>query len=308
MPLTPVRHVLDNGVTLIAQENRATPAVSLLAVMAAGGYDDALGREGTAALVARTLDRGTCARTADEIADDLDGRGAALSISASRHQVGLAATCLADDFRPVLATVSDLLRDPMFPDREVATRRAELITSIRQEEDDPASVASDRLVRELYVGHPYGRRVRGTVESVAAIERDDLLRFHRDHFGPQALTVVSVGSVPADAMLDALGESFSAWRSGARLSDARVPEGQPASARRRSSVAMPDKAQSDVAYGFVGIRRSDPAYMAAAVMNNVLGQYALGGRLGESIRERQGMAYYVFSQLDAGIGPGPLTI
>jgi zinc protease len=71
---------------------------------------------------------------------------------------------------------------------------------------------------------------------------------------------------------------------------------------------MPDKAQCDVAYGFVGIRRSDPAYMAAAVMNNVLGQYALGGRLGDSIRERQGMAYYVFSTLDAGLGPGPLTI
>ena len=71
---------------------------------------------------------------------------------------------------------------------------------------------------------------------------------------------------------------------------------------------MPDKSQSDVAYGFVGIRRSDPGYMAASVMNNALGQYALGGRLGDSIRERQGMAYYVFSSLDAGLGPGAVMV
>jgi zinc protease len=71
---------------------------------------------------------------------------------------------------------------------------------------------------------------------------------------------------------------------------------------------MPTKSQSDVAYGFIGIRRSDPSYMAASVMNNALGQYALGGRLGDSIRERQGMAYYVFSSLDAGIGPGAVMV
>ena len=78
----------------------------------------------------------------------------------------------------------------------------------------------------------------------------------------------------------------------------------------RSLVAVPmmNKAQADVAYGFVGIRRHDPDYTAISVMNNALGQYAIGGRLGDSIRERQGMAYYVFSSLDAGFGEGPLMI
>ena len=71
---------------------------------------------------------------------------------------------------------------------------------------------------------------------------------------------------------------------------------------------MMNKSQADVAYGFVAIQRSDPAYYACWLMNNVLGQYAMGGRLGDSIRERQGMAYYVFSNLDAGLVPGPLMI
>jgi zinc protease len=73
-------------------------------------------------------------------------------------------------------------------------------------------------------------------------------------------------------------------------------------------VPMMNKAQTDIAYAFVGVRRSDPSYYAAWVMNNALGQYALGGRLGDNIRERQGMAYYVYSSLDATLAEGPLMI
>ena len=71
---------------------------------------------------------------------------------------------------------------------------------------------------------------------------------------------------------------------------------------------MMNKAQADIAYGFVSIARSDPAYYAYWLMNVAFGQYAIGGRLGDSIRERQGMAYYVSSALDANVARGPLAI
>ena len=71
---------------------------------------------------------------------------------------------------------------------------------------------------------------------------------------------------------------------------------------------MMNKAQADIAYGFVAIKRTDPAYYAYWLMNNAFGQYSIGGRLGDSIRERQGMAYYVGSSLDANVSEGPLTI
>jgi zinc protease len=308
MPLTPLREVLANGVTVIAQENHTVPAVSLLAVLRAGGYDDPDEREGTAALLARVLDRGTTMRTADQIADDLDGRGASLSVSAGRHQVGVSATCLVDDFAPVLSIVADVLRNPVFPEHDVATRRGEIVTTIRQDEDDPASVAVNRFFRELYGTHPYARRVRGTVESVERLTRDDLVRFRQRHFAPAGLTVVVVGGLRAGDMLAQVAEALGAWPSGPAIPPLQVPDAPPPAARCQVVVAMPDKSQSDVAYGFVGIRRADPGFMAASVMNNALGQYALGGRLGDSIRERQGMAYYVFSSLDAGQGPGPLMI
>jgi zinc protease len=71
---------------------------------------------------------------------------------------------------------------------------------------------------------------------------------------------------------------------------------------------MPEKSQSDIAYGFVSISRLDPAYYAHWMMNMILGQFGLGGRLAENIRERQGMAYYAYSAFDPSLGPGPLVI
>ncbi len=69
-----------------------------------------------------------------------------------------------------------------------------------------------------------------------------------------------------------------------------------------------NKVQADIAYGFTTIVRSDPRYYAYTIMNNALGQYGMGGRLGDSIRERQGMAYYVFSSFDANVVEGPLLV
>jgi zinc protease len=308
MPLNPVRQVLDNGAVVIAEENHTTPAVSLLAVVRAGGYDDSAGKDGTAALLARVLDRGTTSRSADVIADDLDGRGASLSVSAGRHQVGVAAACLANDFSPVLSIAADVLRAPALPQRDIETRRAEILTSIRQEDDDPASVATNRFMEDLYGTHPYGRRVRGTAESVRAIERPDLVAFHQRWFSPSALTVVVVGSLPATALVEQASNAFGDWAGNGPRRVLEVPDAPLAAARRLERLPMPDKAQADVAYGFIGVRRLDPRYMAASVMNNALGQYAMGGRLGDSIRERQGMAYYVYSSLDGGAGPGPLMV
>jgi zinc protease len=314
--------MLDNGVTVIAKSNHTTPAVSTLIGVRTGAFADPPDRDGTAALCARVLDRGTVTRSADAIADDLDGRGASLSVAAGRHQIALAATCLADDFPAVLSLAADVARHPAFADAEIATRRDNLITSIRQEEDNPASMAADAFANALYGSHPYARKVRGTVAGIEAIRRQDLVRFHQKGFDPAAITVIVVGDLNEDDAIQSVSRLFADWSPFARAAEDKPTAAQPAGERpavvvpdapvvtERKLVAHPmmNKAQADVVYGFAGIRRSHPDYTAYSVMNNALGQYAIGGRLGDSIRERQGMAYYVFSSLDAGIGPGPFSI
>lgn len=313
--LNPKRVTLDNGVTVLAKANHTNPTVSLLVGVRTGAYADPVDREGTAALCARVLDRGTVTRSAEAIADDLDGRGASLSVVTGRHQMALAATCLIDDFDPVLSLVADVARHPRFAEAEITTRRDTLITAIRQEEDNPASMAGDAFMKALYGDHPYARKVRGTVESVEAIKRQDLVRFHQKGFEPSAISVIVVGDLEEEAAVAAVAKAFGDWSSFAKATEDKsaaasivVPDAVVAAARQLVSVPMMNKSQADVIYGSIGIRRSDPDYTAISVMNNALGQYAIGGKLGDSIRERQGMAYYVYSSLDATFGQGPFSI
>ncbi|MBI4264449.1 MAG: insulinase family protein [Acidobacteria bacterium] len=306
--LAPVREVADNGAVLIAKESPTTPAVTLHASLRAGTIVDPPGGAGTAHFLSRVLDRGTATRDVDQIAEELDGRGASLTTAVNRHALSLVCTCLVEDLAPILALLADIIEHPAFPEHEVETRRREIVTLIRQDEDNPAVMAPERLMAVLYgEAHPYGMRPKGSVDTVQRIDRVALQRFHAERVRPATLSLVMVGDVAPARAIDMANAAFGSWHAAAHAPTVLAPV-PPAAERRVHVIPMMNKAQADIAYGFVSILRSDPAYDAYWMMNNILGQYSLGGRLGDSIRERQGMAYYVFSALDANVIPGPLMI
>jgi zinc protease len=306
--LTPVRTVLENGAVVICQSTPLTPAITISAMFRAGSLYDPPELPGLAHLTGRVLDRGTARRNAAVIAEELDDRGVALKISTNRHALTVSCTCLVEDFDDVFAIVADVARRPTFPEAEIAKRRGETLTSLRQDEDNPA-VRSLQAVLALIYGplHPYGRPVKGTAASIERIGRDDLVAFHRARVRPAALSLVVVGDVRLDRLLDRSRAELADWSAAAP-----DPVGVPASGgvRQRTvrTIPMPGKSQTDIAYGFTAIRRTDPRYYAYWMMNNILGQFGLGGRLADNIRERQGMAYYAYSTLDPAVGEAPLLI
>jgi zinc protease len=306
--LAPVRSVLDNGARIIAKHAGSTPAVTLHAAFEAGTVFDPAEEPGVAHFVSRTIDRGTPRHAADEIAEQLENRGVSLAISVNRHVLSLVCTCLVEDLDSILATLADLVMHAGFPEPEVETRRGEIITMIRQDEDSPAAMAGEGLFSLLYGdAHPYGRRPRGSVNTAEQITRATLQSFHAARFRPGAMSLVMVGDVEPARAIESASRAFSGWRS-APPAAPLFPPVRPARERRVHVIPMMNKAQADIAYGFTTIVRSDPAYDACWLMNNILGEYSIGGRLGDSIRERQGMAYYVFSALDANVVPGPLLV
>jgi zinc protease len=308
MPLQPTRTRFDNGVVFLAKEARTTPAVSINLAVRAGSAYDPDGAEGTMWLLSRVIDRGTARRSAADIAEQLDGRGITLSIGVTRHLLSLVCTCLADDFEPVLALLGEMLIEPSLPADELATRKGEVITAIRQDDDNPAVRATETLMARLYPGgHPYGRRTKGSIGIVEGLTRDHLLCAHAARFAPSELTAVVVGDLESGRAREAAARVFGSWRR-PEPPALRLPPVVPAAARERVVISMMNKSQADVAYGFTAIARRDPDYYASWLMNVAFGQYAIGGRLGDSIRERQGMAYYVSSSLDANLVEGPLTI
>jgi zinc protease len=306
--LAPVRRVLDSGAVVVVQETSMTPAVTISATVKAGGVHEPADLPGLAYFTGRVLDRGTERRSGDAIADELDDRGVTLRVAASRHSTILTCTCLAEDFDQVLAIVLDVIRHPVFPSPEISKRRAECIAALRQDDDSPATRSIQTLFELLYgSSHPYGRRAKGTIESIESITRDDILAFHAARFHPSALLLAIVGHVSADHAIGRAAIELDGW-SGPELSEPALPPYPADAGRRVRTITMEGKSQSDIAYGFVSIRRLDPRYYGYWVMNNILGQFGLGGRLADNIRERQGMAYYAFSAFDPSIGEGPLVI
>ncbi|HEY2434287.1 MAG TPA: pitrilysin family protein [Vicinamibacterales bacterium] len=305
--LAPLRQRLDNGVVATVQETAFSPAVTISLAFRAGSLYEPDTRPGLAWFLGRVIDRGTTSRSASDIADGLDDRGVALRVTTNRHVTALSCTCLSEDFGPVVDILADIVRHPSFPPEEIEKRRVETITAIRQDQDNPGVRASEALQALLYpAGHPYGRPAKGTISAVEALTRDELLAQAALRFAPATLSAVVVGDVRASEAVDRVAAVFADWTAVAG-GERGVPTPHP-SFGARLAVEMPEKSQSDIAYGFVAVNRLDPAYCAHWMMNTILGQFGLGGRLAENIRERQGMAYYAFSSFDPSLGPGPLVI
>jgi zinc protease len=306
--LSPVRAVLDNGFVTLVKETRKTPIVAINLAVRAGAVCDPAGAAGTTNLLARVMDRGTARLSAADIADVFDSRGVSLSISVTRHLVQLVCTCLVEDFEPIFDVIGEVLMHPDVPERELATRKGEVVTAIRQDEDNPFICAAEGLMEALYgADHPYGRRIKGSVAFVEGAAREDLLRLHRGRFAPAAASAVIVGDVHAGRVQELAARTFGGWHAPAPPA-VQLPAPPAVTSRRQVIHPMMAKSQADIAYGFTAIARTDARYNAYWLMNHVMGQYAIGGRLGDSIRERQGMAYYAGSTLDANVGPGPLFV
>jgi zinc protease len=300
--LSPVREELANGAVILLQETAMTPAVTISASFRAGSVFDPPERPGLAYLTGRVLDRGTTTRSAAVLADELDDRGVSLRVATNRQALTISCTCLSEDFEAILSLIVDVARNPTFPEEEIEKRRSDALTVLRQNEDNPGSRAVEGVLELLYTkDHPYGRPSKGTAPGVEQVSRAEIVEFHARRVRPGALSVAIVGDVPAEHALSVAFAALDGWHSPPPEPVVLAPP--PASDRRRQRfIAMPGKLQTDIAYGFTAVRRLDPRYYACWLMNNILGQFGLGGRLANNIRERQGMAYYAFSTFD----PAPL--
>jgi len=315
----PQRFVLPNGLTVLHQENAVSAAVTISLHLAAGAAFESVASAGLAGFTASMLKRGTDLRSKAQIGEHLDFTGALLSGGATRHTAHVGAKARAADFESTLELMAECATLPSFPVEEVEKLRGDIVTAIREDADDTRQTVVDLLRAAVYpADHPYAWRLIGTEESIGGIDRNALRAFHHSHYGPGGAVLVVVGAVDFARTRAAAEETLGGWQSatgeqgpdGGGLPAAlpRIPDAEGPPARQTVVHTMRNKAQADVAIGHPGMRRLDDDYYAASVMNMVLGRFAMGGRLGQIIREEKGMAYYTFSSLGAGVGPGPFMV
>lgn len=302
------RAVLPNGVVVIANENPTHPSVALRAAAVGGPVEEPPQLAGLADFTGRAFIRGTERLTFEEISQTLDEHGILLSTGASRHSCDVGARCLKEDLPLAIELMADVLRGPTFPAEEVEKLRGQILTGIKQEENDTAAVA-DRLFREAAYpeGHPYRRRTSGYEPTVAGITRSDLERYHSEHVRPSRTIVAVAGDVVFNDLIEQLTQVLGDWNGGVRAGPLAVPSVPPAAGGRTETV-VPGKTQSDVVLGAPALGRSDPDYYDLQVGTLILGQLGMHGRLGANVREEQGLAYYCYSYLEGAVAMGPWVV
>jgi zinc protease len=183
------------------------PEVSLRLVVPAAGAEGP-DQAGIAALAGRLLPEGAAGLGSRDVAAWLDGLGAHLHVSVNHDATVLRLHVLSEFLEEGLDVLRALALEPDFPSVEVQRCRAERVDAIRRLRDDPTEVSADLMAELLYGDHPYGRLARGRADSVAELERPDLVDFHRERYAPAGATLVAVGDLDGDRFRTAVEERF----------------------------------------------------------------------------------------------------
>jgi zinc protease len=298
------RVVLPNGITLLLRANDNSPSVVIGGHLACGSLLDPDEKLGLADFTAIGLMRGTESRTFQQIFNALESSGASLYHNAGTLHSGFSGRSLSEDLPLLLDLLADTLRHPVFPPEEIERLRAQFLTGLAQRAEDTAEMASITFDQIVFDGHPFSRPEDGWPETIRAIQRDDLVEFHQRGYGPQGMVIAMVGAIDPRAAVEMVGERLGDWTNPEQLKLPSLPAFKPLEQATTRKLEIPGKFQADLAIGTSGPQRKDPDYLAASLGNSALGQFGLGGRIGDVVREKSGLAYYASSTLEAGIGPG----
>ena len=299
------RTELPNGITLLAYENFDSPSVVIGGYLWAGAISESADQAGLASLTARMLMRGTEHRTFGQIDTALESIGAQLSFQSGVHSVGFGGKALAEDLDLLLDILADSLQHPTFPAAELEKLRGQVLTAIQRRAHDTGRMAWLTFDALLYPDHPYGRSIIGYEDTVPNLSGAHLLNHYRDRYSPEGMVIAVVGAVSSDSVLDRVSRALEGWRAPNASPDRSIPPNVRLDGTRRETAIVEGKSQSDIVLGWPALARNDPDYWQAHLANTVLGVFGMMGRLGETIRERQGLAYYAYSRLQAGLGAGP---
>lgn len=295
---------LANGITVLARANFNSPSVNIGGYLPAGAIFETDDKLGLADFVSSMLMRGTQTRSFDAIYNELESAGASLGFDSGVHNINFGGRALAEDLPLLLGLLSESLQTPVFPGDEVERLRTQLLTGLALRAQDTSDMADLIFEQFLYADHPYGKPTDGFVETIQSIQRGDLEEFHRLHCGPRGMVLAIVGAIHPKKAAEAAEKALGGWQVPGQKEARALPPLKPMKKTIKGHHPIPGKSQSDLIVGTLGPNRRSPDYMAASLGNSVLGQFGMMGRIGDAVRERAGLAYYAYSSLNAGIGPG----
>lgn len=292
---TDIRRVVSpGGIEAWLVEERSVPLVALHFAFRGGAAQDPAGKEGLANMVSTLLDEGAGELDSQAFQTRLQDLAIRLSFDADQDAFYGQLRTLSRHADEAFALLRLALLAPRFDDAAVERMRARLLARLRFEQQDPDEVASRLWFALAFDAHPYARNVSGTPQSLAAIASADLRDYARRVFARGGLKIAVVGDIDAATLAGKLDEMFGALPAEPELAPVARADVAAGPVRRIVDMNLP---QTVIRFGRAGLARKDPDFMAAFVVNHILGGGGFSSRLYTEVREKRGLAYSVYSYL-----------
>jgi len=286
--------VSKKGIEAWLVEDHSRPILSLQFGFDGGATQDPEGKPGVATFAAGMLDEGAGDLDSEAFQNRLEDLAAKMTINASYDHVTGSFQTLSENRDESFKLLHMALTSPHFSDKDVERIREQLIATLRVEEKDPDKVASLEWHKLAFGSHPYARPTNGTLESVSAITADDLRDYIKRIFARDNLKVAAGGDIDAAKLGDLLDTVFGDLP--ARSDKKPVQDFSWQDTAKQRIVTMPNP-QSVVQFGFQGLKRKDPDFIAAYILNYVVGGGGFSSKLMQEVREKRGLAYSVYTYL-----------
>ncbi|WP_407080366.1 M16 family metallopeptidase [Bradyrhizobium roseum] len=287
------RLVSPGGIEAWFVQDATVPLIAMEYAFGGGAAQDPAGKSGVGSMVAGLLDEGSGDLDSKTFHERLERRAIELSFSSTRDTFRGSLRMLKDNKDEAFDLLHLALTSPRFEATDVERIRAQVLSGLRRETTNPTSLASRKFLELAFGDHPYGRQSNGTLDSVPKIDVADMKDYVRRVIAKDTLRIAVVGDVDADTLGKLLDKTFGALPAKASLTP--VADVEATSPPQRAFVPL-DVPQTVVTFGGPGIRRHDPNFMAAYVVNHILGG-GMSSRLYKEVREKRGLAYSVYESL-----------
>ena len=287
------RLVSPGGIEAWFVQDATVPLIAMEYAFGGGSSQDPVGKSGVGNMVASLIDEGAGDLDSKTFHERLDRRAIELGFSSSRDYFRGSLRMLKDNKDEAFELLHLALTSPHFEPDDVERVRAQIISGLRRDTTSPTSLASRKFLETAFGDHPYGRSSNGTLDSVPKIDVADMKDYAARIIARDGLRIAVVGDVDADTLGKLLDKTFGGLPAKANLTP--VADVQAAKPPQRAFIPL-DVPQTVVTFGGPGIPRHDPNFMAAYVVNHILGGGS-SSRLYKEIREKRGLAYSVYESL-----------
>jgi predicted Zn-dependent peptidase len=298
------RKVLPNGLVVIAEPMPHLRSVSIGIWVRSGSRREAAAVNGMAHFIEHMVFKGTERRTAEEIAREVDSVGGLLDAFTSKEMVCFNAKVMDEHLPLAFDVLSDMVLRPRFAGEDIAKEKQVILEEIKADDDNPESLAHEVLTQNFWHGHSLGWPILGRRATVRSFTRRSMMDCFRPWYAPNNIVITAAGHIELARLVDLVSRPFGALKAH-KGSASNGPRPEPHA--RLTARNKPALEQAHITIAVPSYPLTHPRRYAAAVLNNILGG-GMSSRLFQNIRERQGLAYAVFSELSPYSDAGMLSI